>query len=95
MKIVEIKALPNGAHRNQSGQFQTVPSGWALIPDGMTLDSFPFGEVKAKKVNGVMTVTSWTPGVMPEPTPEPVPSSPEELTTADMAAAIKEGVNAI
>ena len=37
----------------------------------MKTDNFPFGEVIAKEINGVMTVTEWTPGIMPEPTPMP------------------------
>lgn len=30
MRIIEIVALENGAHRNQTGSFstQTIPNGW-------------------------------------------------------------------
>ena len=73
MKIIEIAALSNGAHRNQSGNMQTVPDGWAVIPDGMETENFPFGNVAVEEINGVMTVTSWTPGETPEPGPEPGP----------------------
>ena len=77
---MEIKALSNGAHRNQNGNFDNLPEGWALIPDNMELENFPFGEVTAEEVDGVMTVTNWTPGVVPEPQPEPEPEpSAEEL----------------
>lgn len=73
MTIIEISVLENGAHRNQSGNMCTIPDGWAVIPDGMETENFPFGNVAVEEINGVMTVTSWTPGVMPEPEPEPEP----------------------
>lgn len=76
MRIVEIIALDNGAHRNQTGTFREVPDGWAVIPDGMETKNFPFGNVTAEEINGVMTVTSWTPGEIPEPGPEPGPVKP-------------------
>ena len=74
MRLIEVQALENGAHRNQtSSTVVPVPEGWAVIPDDMVCESFPFGEVKAKKVKGVMTVTSWTPGTLPEPEAAPTP----------------------
>lgn len=79
MIIVEIIALDNGAHRNQT-YCGILPEGWAFIPEDMATENFPFGEVEAAEVDGVMTVTKWTPGIMPEPEPEPVP---EETETAD------------
>lgn len=54
MKIIEINALSNGAHRNQVGFFTTIPQGWAVIPDGMTLpETFPFVDLSVE--NGVVT----------------------------------------
>lgn len=72
MRIVEIDALPNGAHRNQAYN-GIVIDGWAVVPDDMDTPNYPFGVVEADLVNGVMTVTGWTPGVLPEPEPEPQP----------------------
>ena len=70
MKIIEITALDNGAHRNQTGTFRTIPEGWAMIPDSMEIpDTFPFVDIE---VNG-QTVTSMTAGIVPEPEPEPEP----------------------
>jgi hypothetical protein len=80
MKIVEIKALENGGHRNQSSNHVTVPKGWAVIPDEMETPNFPFGKMVVEEVDGVATVTSWTPGVLPEPSSEPDP----ELTTEEL-----------
>ena len=82
MRIIEIAALKNGAHRNQTvfGEI-TLPDGWAVIPDDMVCENFPFGEVAAEELDGVMTVTGWTPGAMPEPepAPEPKPETPTDL----------------
>lgn len=62
MRIVEIKSLKNGSHRNQTGEFLSIPEGWAVIPDDMETPNFPFGEVE---VEGNV-VTKWTAGVIPE-----------------------------
>lgn len=82
MTIIEIQALDNGAHRNQtvSGDI-TPPEGWVAIPAGMAIPStFPFVEVEAR--NGV--VISLTPGTVPEPEPEPAPEPTEEEDIAAM-----------
>lgn len=52
MKIIEIIALDNGAHRNQTSDtpLNTIPDGWAVIPDDMECENFPFGEVTAEDV---------------------------------------------
>ena len=72
MNMIEINALENGAHRNQT-HHGVLPEGWAVIPADMECENFPFGKVEAEEINGVMTVTKWTPGVMPEPEPVPDP----------------------
>lgn len=168
-RIVEIKALPNGAHMNQEYHGE-VFEGWAIIPEDTELPNFPFGEVEAEEVThyrdvqvlrdvtktrevekfrevtktrevpevdeegeavldddgnpvmtteeytdfetytvteeyteqemvteqepyGVMTVTKWTPGEMPEPAPVPEPE-PEPTVWDELDAAYQEGVNA-
>lgn len=56
MKMLEIAALPNGAHRNQSFH-GTLSDGWAIIPDDMELpESFPFVDVAAEDVTHYRTV---------------------------------------
>ena len=83
MTIIEITALSNGAHRNQTGTLSAIPDGWAIIPDGMETPNFPFGEVEFEEINGVMTVTKWTAGTVPEPEPEPEPEpTTEEILNA-------------
>ena len=83
MRIIEITALFNGAHRNQTGTFSTIPDGWAIIPTDMVCENFPFGEVEVAEINGVMTVTKWTAGTIPEPEPAPEPEpTTEEILNA-------------
>ena len=102
MRIVEIAALENGAHRNQTMDAplaildgcSIVPNGWALIPDDMETENFPSGTLEAEEIDGAMTVTSWTPGTIPEPEPAPVlPPSNEDLAAENKL--LKEQVAAL
>ena len=82
MRIIEIAPLNNGAHNNQSYP-GFVPDGWALIRGDEELENYPFGTFEVEEINGVMTVTKWTPGVMPEPEPIPEPEpTVEEILNA-------------
>lgn len=69
MRMVEISALENGAHSNLTSNSIALPDGWAVIPDDMETPNFPFGEVTAEEIEGVMTVTGWTAGIIPGQTP--------------------------
>lgn len=98
MTIIEIAALDNGAHNNQTingvdpAKFP-VPEGWAIIPDGMVCENFPFGEVTVDNSTPPIVI-SWTPGVIPEPEPEPEPET--ELSVWDeLQIAYEEGVNSV
>lgn len=98
MRIIEINALPNGAHNNQTingadpAKFP-VPDGWAVIPDDMETPNFPFGEITVDGSNPPV-VTSWTPGEIPEP--EPTPEHETEASVWDeLDAAYQEGVNSV
>ena len=71
MRIIEIKALENGAHINACGDFRVVPEGCAVIPEDMETPNFPFGDVEVEEKDGIMTVTKWIArDVEPMPTPE-------------------------
>lgn len=70
MNCVKIAKNGNGSHDYVCGAVK-CSAGWAVIPDGMETENFPFGEVVVAEVGGVMTVTSWSP--LPVPEPEPVP----------------------
>ena len=79
MRIVEIQALDNGAHRNQtvSGAV-SVPTGWAEIPADVAIpETFPFVDLVVEG-NQVVSMTA---GVVPdpEPQPEPEPTETEQL----------------
>ena len=89
MRIIEIAALENGAHRNQNGPLSVVPDGWAVIPNSIIIpDSFPFVDIE---VDGQI-VTNMTAGVIPEPEPEP---EPPKTAYDEMAEAYTEGVDSI
>lgn len=93
MNRIEIASLYNGSHRNQ--KFNGVlPDGWAVDINNLCVENFPFGEVEAEEVNGVMTVTKWTAGTMPEPTPEPEsePTLDERVTELEDALAESDAV---
>ena len=90
MRAIEIAALSNGAHRNQTG-LDALPDGWAVIPDDMVCENFPFGEVTAAEIDGVMTVTSWIPGTMSEPEPAPEPDPEPSPTLEARVAALEAG----
>lgn len=78
MRIIEIQALDNGAHRNQTTTSTTIPTGWALIPADVTIpETFPFVDL-AVEGNKVVSMTA---GVVPdpEPQPEPEPTETEQL----------------
>lgn len=69
MKIIEISAQSNGAHRNQVGTFPAIPDGWAIIPDEMEIPkTFPFVSIITE--NGIVTAIEATDVPEPEPLPE-------------------------
>ena len=71
MRAIEIAALSNGAHRNQTG-LDVLPDGWARIPDEMETQNFPFGNIDVEEIDNIMTVTSWVPGIIPGQEPSAV-----------------------
>lgn len=96
MRIIEIAALDNGAHRNQtvSGRI-SVPEGWAILPDGLDTPNFPFGEITVDH-SVPPVVTSWTAGEVPEPEPAPEPTTEDDNSVWDeLDAAYREGVNSL
>lgn len=95
MKLIEILALDNGAHRNFTADMEVpVPESWAVIPEEMEVpETFPFVNIEAKEIDGVMTVTSMAAGVMPEPEPTPEPETPDN-TIEQRISALEEAVAA-
>ena len=83
MRIVEIAALENGAHRNVTySNGGTVPDGWAIIPAGLETPNFPFGNLTVDEQTPPVVLT-WEPLPMPEPDKEPEhePTDTEVLNT--------------
>lgn len=82
MRIIEIQALDNGAHRNQTTTSTTIPTGWAEIPANVSIpETFPFVDIQVEG-NKVVSMTA---GVVPEPEPQPEPEPTEtEQLRADV-----------
>lgn len=85
MLIIEINALDNGAHNNQTinGLLSRIPDGWAVVPDGIDVpDTFPFVDIEVEG-NKVISMTA---GVVPEPEPVPEPDQTTEEILLELAA---------
>ena len=87
MTIIELQAMSNGAHRNQTGNFKTIPNSWAIVPNNIQTDNFPFGDIETQEINGVLTVTKWTPLDIPEQ--EPIT---ESITLDERVSALESAV---
>ena len=49
MRIIEIQSLKNGAHRNQESSITILPTGWAIIPENISIpNSFPFVDIEVE-----------------------------------------------
>ncbi len=95
MKIIEIDACSNGAHRNQTLDFEIpVPDGWAVIPDDMAIpDTYPFVNITVED----NTVVSMAAGVVPEaasPTAAEIKAERSTAIKAACAEAITGGFDA-
>lgn len=109
MTIIKIIPYDNGGHDNLTAENvipedSFVPDGWAILPEDVgtpeTLQNYPFGEITVTDMDGIPTVTSWTP--LPVPEPEPIPEPPMSLEdrvqsleaeNAAISAAIERGMS--
>ena len=96
MNIIKIEKNEYGGHENISADYlESVLGGWAVIPEDVgtpdTLENYPFGDIEVEEKDGVMTVTKWIAGEMPEPMHEP-PSEFEQLRADVDYIAIMAGV---
>lgn len=99
MLIIKIISEENGGHQNQNikGIIETIPDGWALVPDTIIIpETFPFVNIEVED----KVVTSMTAGVVPPTPPQPDPPDPPqpdpqptEDIWGELADAIKQGVN--
>ena len=78
MLIIEINALENGAHRNQTGDNIPVPNGWAEVSSEIVIpDTFPFVDLVFDE--GTRKIVELIPGVVPEPEQAPEPTREEDM----------------
>ena len=80
MLIVEISPLPNGAHRNQSGNIKTIPKGWASVPgelEAQAISYLPF--INLTIVDGQITNVSQGETPPPEELPPPTMTTEEAM----------------
>lgn len=97
MQMIEIAALDNGAHRNQT-MHGNLLDGWAVVPvDPKTLKNFPYGNFEVEDVDGVphMVADSWEPLPMPEPDPPSEEPETEPSVYDELDAAYREGVDSV
>ena len=79
MRLIKIKASKSGGHFTYTiDHISKIPEGWAVIPDDMETPNLPYGDITVEEINGIMTVTSWTPGEIPD-----FPQEPKNEPSAD------------
>ena len=67
MRIIEIVALENGAHRNVSyDNGGVIPAGWAIVPATLDTPNFPFGNITVDEQTPPVVI-AWEPLPIPEP----------------------------
>jgi hypothetical protein len=89
MRMIEIAALDNGAHNNQT-YHGVLPDGWAIIRDGAELANYPFGTFEVEEIDGkpYMKVDTWTPLPMPEPEPVEVEPNADDVLNALLGVSV-------
>ena len=74
MILIKVSQTNEAAHACCffNNNIKNIPEGWAVIPDDMETPNLPYGDIAIEDIEGVPTVTSWTPREMPvvEETPE-------------------------
>ena len=95
MRIIEIAALKNGAHRNQTvfGEI-TPPDGWAVIPDNIETQNFPFGDIVVEEIDNIMTVTRWEPGIVPDQEPSVILNKTKQSKLAEISKSCEDYIYA-
>lgn len=79
MKLIKIETKGVGHLAQTIDRISKIPEGWAIVPDDMETPNFPYGEITVEEIDGVKTVTSWTPGEIPVVKTETEPSADEVL----------------
>lgn len=96
MHIICLTPLEEGVYNDHSSDsIIAPPDGWAMIPEGLLKPpTFPrLGSIEAAEIDGVMTVTEWTAGEIPEqPEVAEEPTEMEQLRADVDYIAIMTGV---
>lgn len=80
MKIIEIAALTNGAHRNQT-YHGILPEGWAIIPNEIEIPkTFPFVNIETDETGQI--VIGMTEGIVPNTIPTIKANKEQEISSA-------------
>lgn len=104
MKIIHKNASQGGAYPPiQTGTWEKAPEHTALWPDTLETETFyqynGFVTLTVEPVEGTDTVTAYKPNVEAweewKASLPPETEAEAEVTTAEMAAAIEEGVNEV
>ena len=63
MYAIEIKRLSNGAHRKYwiDNTIDNLEEGWAIVPEDLIWENFPYGDIEVEEINGILTVVSCIP----------------------------------
>ena len=89
MLIIEISAA-NGAHRNQTGSFATIPDGWVVVPSEMETEAMGYLPYIDLTVSGG-AITAVAQGTIPEPDLSALRSAKLSELSAACNAAIVAG----
>lgn len=92
MLIIEQVALENGAHRNQTGTFRTIPEGWLPVLPSIEAEAMgylPFIVIDEVERGWVIAVSQ---GTTPPPEPEPEPEPTLEERVSNLETAIERGL---
>ena len=97
LTIIKIEANSNGCHslQSQSDRTECWEDGWIAVPEELVAQAWACsGYCTLDIQNGVLVGLTPTERPEPEPEPEPEPSG-DYVTYGELAAAIREGVNAV
>lgn len=95
MTIVRVAKNEYGGHANQTADhFTALPDGWAILPDALRPDTFPFFNVEEVEDGVILAVSPIDPPEIPEPViPDTGPSEVEQLRADVDYIALMMGVD--
>lgn len=71
MRAIRIDKYANGFHDYQTANTDfPLFEGWAVVPDALKTPNWPYADIEVEDIDGVPTVTGWTPLPIPQDTKE-------------------------